>query len=205
MDKATISAEIEASCAICGAPPFPECPHEGKSLELAIDQAQARWTGLQEIRREWVLIHARNQIIQTFHQMRALRYQQHLAYLETLPCFTLYTRWHGNPPIHPSQLQHLNYQIQVANDNFKRGVDEDWRRSCLKYPEVLDYYFGLVEVDFPRETDSVITSPRFGAPLKETRRIRARGGGDGGSKELRKKERRRSRGRTPPTAPMPNW
>lgn len=50
MDKATISAEIEASCAICGAPPFPECPHEGKSLELAIDQAQARWTGLQEIR-----------------------------------------------------------------------------------------------------------------------------------------------------------
>jgi len=137
--------------------------------------------------------------------MRDARYQQHVAYLQTLPCFTLYTRWHGNPPIHQSQLQQLNYQIQVANESFKRGVDEDWRRSCLRYPDVLDYYFSLVELDFPHETDSVVKNPIFGAPLKDTRRIRARGGGGGGSKEHRKKHRRRSRERTPPTAPMPNW
>ena len=47
---AMVQADIDPSCAICGAPPFPECAHEGQRMELAIDQAQARWTGLQEIR-----------------------------------------------------------------------------------------------------------------------------------------------------------
>jgi len=44
------SANIEASCAICGAPPYPECPHEGERLQLAFDQALARWTGMQLLR-----------------------------------------------------------------------------------------------------------------------------------------------------------
>jgi hypothetical protein len=47
-----ISANIEASCAICGAPPFPECPHEGDRLKLAFAQAMERWAGMQTIR--WV-------------------------------------------------------------------------------------------------------------------------------------------------------
>lgn len=41
---------IEANCAICGAPPYPECPHEGERLELALDQAMQRWEGMQRIR-----------------------------------------------------------------------------------------------------------------------------------------------------------
>jgi len=47
---AAVSGEIDPSCAICGAPPFPECPHESQRLELALDQAQQRWTAMQEIR-----------------------------------------------------------------------------------------------------------------------------------------------------------
>lgn len=47
---ALLSANIEASCAICGAPPYPECPHEGERLQLAFDQALARWTGMQLLR-----------------------------------------------------------------------------------------------------------------------------------------------------------
>lgn len=47
---ATISAEIDASCAICGAPPWPECSHEGERLELAFNQAHARWSGMNIIR-----------------------------------------------------------------------------------------------------------------------------------------------------------
>lgn len=36
------SAEVTPSCAICGAPPFPECLHEGERLELALTQALER-------------------------------------------------------------------------------------------------------------------------------------------------------------------
>ena len=42
--------DVEASCAICGAPPYPECPHEGQRLQLALDQALERWGRLQATR-----------------------------------------------------------------------------------------------------------------------------------------------------------
>jgi len=48
MDKARGS--LEPSCAICGAPPYPECPHEAESLQRALQQAQDRWHGVQRIR-----------------------------------------------------------------------------------------------------------------------------------------------------------
>lgn len=41
---------LDPSCAICGRPPYPECPHEGESLQRALQQAQDRWTGVQRIR-----------------------------------------------------------------------------------------------------------------------------------------------------------
>lgn len=50
MANAHLEANIDASCAICGAPPYPECPHEGQRLELALDQAMQRWDGMQRIR-----------------------------------------------------------------------------------------------------------------------------------------------------------
>ncbi|KAI7539706.1 hypothetical protein KC331_g9596 [Hortaea werneckii] len=204
---ATVSGDIDPSCAICGAPPFPECPHESQRLELALDQAQQRWSGMRTIR-EWVLNHARDQVISTFHQLRGARYQAHLAYLQSLPCFTLYYRYNGAPPIHPTQLQLLHSQIQQANMLFKQGVDEDWRRSCLRYPEVLDYYFDLVQFQVPSDRDPAIVDPRFGATANERPRIREKrpSGDSTTTKEHRKKDRRRSRGRTPPAiphAPMP--
>ena len=45
-----IRPPLEPSCAICGAPPYPECPHEGESLQRALQEAQDRWTGVQRIR-----------------------------------------------------------------------------------------------------------------------------------------------------------
>ena len=137
----------------------------------------------------------------TFQELKAARYEAHLAYLQTLPTFSLYQKYHGNPPIQPSQLAVLHSQINHATSIFKAGIDEDWRRSCLRYPEVLDYYFSLVEVDFPHEQDPAIREPRFGSALKEIRKLNKRRG----SVDLghRKKDRRRSRARTPPpAAPM---
>ena len=45
----------------------------------------------------------------------------------------------------------------------------------MRYPEVLDYYFGLIDFSFPSERDSRIADPRFGVPKEAgTRKIRER-------------------------------
>ena len=93
----------------------------------------------------------------------------------------------------------LHSEINRAQTTFQAGVDDDWRRSCLKYPEVLDYYFSLVEVGFPDDRDAIVSDPRFGGSINGTRKLKARRDSSG----HRKKDRRRSsRGRTPPAVPM---
>ncbi|KAF7197828.1 hypothetical protein HII31_00917 [Pseudocercospora fuligena] len=204
---ADMTAPVEANCAICGAPPFPECPHEGERLELALSQAMERWAGLNAIR-EWVLNHARNQIISTFNQLRAMRMETHRNYLESLPYYTLYRRFNGQPPLQPAQVQLIHSQIHQANNALQQGVDQDWRTSCMRYPEVLDYYFGLIGFEFPSERDTRIVDPRFGAPKEfGTRKIRERRDSVDfrDPPRERRRERRRSRGGggTPPPAPLP--
>lgn len=46
--------------------------------------------------------------------------------------------------------------------NLRIGVDADWRKACMMYPEMLDYFFGLVMVKFPDERDEKITRPEPG-------------------------------------------
>lgn len=157
---------------------------------------------------DWVLNHARNQIIHTFQQLKAARYQAHVAYLQTIPCYTLYQTYNGRPPLLPAQIAVLHGQINQANQIFKQGIDDDWRRSCLQYPEVLDYFFSLVELSLPDERDVAVMQPRFGGtPVKEPKRVTQRRSSTDESsvktkKKDREKDRRRDSGRTPPAAPM---
>lgn len=194
-------AEVEPSCAICGGRQYPECPHESDSLQLALNQAIARWAGMKKVR-EWVLDHARNEVMSIFQELKNARRQAHVAYLHTIPCFSLYQKFHGSPPVHPMQLQSLQQQISHAQELYKSGVDEDWRRSCLKYPDVLDHFFNLVDLDFPDDTDSSVQTPQFGGSAKGPRkaikaRQRSRGSTDVSNGHRKKGRRRHSRGRTP--------
>ncbi|KAK5175712.1 uncharacterized protein LTR77_000851 [Saxophila tyrrhenica] len=195
--------DVEASCAICGASSqYGECPHESNSLEKAMEQAMKRWAGFAIIR-DWVLTHARDQIMETFQSLKSVRYQAHMRYLQTLPCYTLFQKY-GDPPLTVQQLNHLRSQMSQAQNIYQQGVDEDWRRCCMKYPEVLDYYLSLVDIDLPDDTDTAVRDPRFGGgPVNETKRIKPRRGSTDLGKGHRKRSRRRSRGRTPPAAPMP--
>lgn len=111
------------------------------------------------------------EVQQIFGHLKKMRVDAHNSYLQRLPCFTIYQRHQGNPPLHPSQIQQLQMQIAQANEIFKQGIDEDWRNSCLRYPDVLDYYFDLVTVGKPSESDPRLRNPRFGQ-----RRLRAHRG-----------------------------
>jgi hypothetical protein len=143
--------------------------------------------------------HARHTVVSTFHNLRSLRYRSHLAYLQRLPFYSLYIRYDGQPPIAPAPLSMLHHQIMTANAAFKAGIDQDWRRSCLEYPRVLDYYFQLIEISFPADNlanDEAFVGNALHTMERETREAER-------IAEKKKSRRRQSRGRTtPPAHPM---
>lgn len=100
-----------------------------------------------------------------------MRMEAHRNYLQSLPYYTLYHQYNGRPPLNPQQLANIHSQIARANVILQQGVDQDWRTSCLRYPEILDYYLGLVttiasdsgELRAVFPTEKTVDSPRFTA------------------------------------------
>lgn len=72
-------------------------------------------------------------------------------------------QYSGRPPIHPAYIAQLQGQIAEAHAELKRGIDADWRASVLRYPEVLDYFYGLVELSIPSERSPRVVEPPFAA------------------------------------------
>lgn len=63
--------------------------------------------------------------------------------------------YYGTRP-HPTE-------IAAANAELKRGIDEDWRASVQRYPEVLEYFYSLVTFTLPRDDDSAVKDPPLSA------------------------------------------
>ncbi|CBX94411.1 hypothetical protein IAQ61_009879 [Plenodomus lingam] len=152
------------NCAICNAPAYPECPCEADRLQIAVKQAEMRMMEdrLAEIR-DWVINHARQHILNAFERLTSNRKGMHAAYLASLPNYEIYMRYSGHPPIHPMYLSQLQAQIADANADLKRGIDADWRASVLRYPEVLDYFYSLVELRLPDSRSREVIEPPFAA------------------------------------------
>jgi hypothetical protein len=91
-----------------------------------------------------------------------IRKQQYEAHLATVPGFELYKIYSGRPPISPPQMHQLRMQMAAAQSAYQRGIDEDWKNSLQRYPEVLDYYFNLVEFKLPGEKSVAVQEPVFG-------------------------------------------
>jgi hypothetical protein len=123
-------------------------------------------------------------------------------------------RFSGAPPIHPMYIQQLQSQIAEAHAEFKRGIDLDWRASVLRYPEVLDYFYSLVELKFPSEDHRSVAEPPFAVAGYQDRGYMAGEPSRVGSEKPKRKKRRDSAGaerhsgvnrlmRMPPPVPSP--
>lgn len=131
-----------------------------------------------------MISHARQHILNAFERLTSTRKQAHAAYLSSLPNYSIYMQYSGHPPIHPAYISQLQGQIAEAHAELKRGIDADWRASVLRYPEVLDYFFSLVDLRLPSERSPRVVEPPFAAAGYADR------GYGGVEKELRKKKRR---------------
>ncbi|KAH8730919.1 hypothetical protein GQ44DRAFT_700085 [Phaeosphaeriaceae sp. PMI808] len=152
------------NCAICYAPAYPECTCESERLQIAVKQAEQRAMDerLAEIR-DWVINHARQHILKAFESLTSIRKTAHSAYLASLPHYDIYMRYSGRPPIPHIYTTTLQSQIAEAHAELKRGIDADWRASVLRYPEVLDYFYSLIDLRLPNDRSQEVIQPPFAA------------------------------------------
>ncbi|WYZ45248.1 hypothetical protein EsH8_VIII_000564 [Colletotrichum jinshuiense] len=145
---------MDPDCAICNAPASVACDCEAKGLDVAIKQAEHRM--MQSIYndiRSWVRAHAQDYILEYFRLLTERRKAAHAANLDRINA-TAYHYYHAPP--HPSELAQ-------AQASLKRGIDEDWQSSVQRYPEVLEYFFSLVDLTVPPDDDPIVKDPPLSA------------------------------------------
>ncbi|GAB0137395.1 hypothetical protein EsDP_00005660 [Epichloe bromicola] len=169
---------MDPNCAICHAPANLACECEARGLEMAIRQAENHMMrSVYNDIRAWVRGHAQDYVLEYFRLLAERRKNAHTAHLEQITAHAFY---HYNAPPHPNQ-------IADAQAALKRGIDEDWQASVQRYPEVLEYFFGLAELTLPGDDDPAVKDPPLSAlngQRKATRRG-LEGSGSGGGSERR--------------------
>ena len=103
--------------------------------------------------RSWVRAHAQDYVLEYFRLLSERRKNAHTLRLDRITAQAFY---HHNKPPHPNE-------IAVAMAELKRGIDEDWQASVQRYPEVLQYFFGLVELTLPGEHEACVKDPPLSA------------------------------------------
>ncbi|KAI1809441.1 hypothetical protein GGS20DRAFT_590608 [Poronia punctata] len=145
---------MDPDCAICHAPAMHACDCEAKGLEAAVQQAETRMMqSVYDQIRSWVRAHAQDYILEYF---RLLTDRRKAAHQEQVERITAHAYHYYRAPPHPSELQ-------AAQAALKRGIDEDWQSSVQRYPEVLEYFFSLVEMQLPQEDDPTVKDPPLSA------------------------------------------
>ncbi|PMD23444.1 hypothetical protein NA56DRAFT_541008, partial [Hyaloscypha hepaticicola] len=180
---------MDPDCAICSQPALAQCECEAKGLDIAIRQAEQRMMNsvLNEIR-AWVRGHAQDYILSYFSMLTTRRKEQHAANIHRMTERAAYY-FHARP--HPAE-------IAAADAELKRGIDEDWKASVQKYPEVLEYFYGLVDLTLPGDDEPGVRDPPLSALAgvavgrDRERKVRLR---EPSEVEERRRMRRRSRER----------
>jgi hypothetical protein len=107
--------------------------------------------------REWVTNAAINAITSMYNKKKELRKAQHIEYLHSLPYWPIYEQYRGRPPLHPHLIAQLQQQIAEATVDFKRGIDNDWKSCVVRYPDVLNHFYGQVNVQMPRQAEPLMS------------------------------------------------
>ncbi|KAK6194211.1 hypothetical protein LQW54_011671 [Pestalotiopsis sp. IQ-011] len=145
---------MDPDCAICHAPAAQRCDCEAKGLEMAVRQAEGRMmnTIYNDIR-TWVRSRAQDYILEYFRLLTDRRKATHAS----VESHIQQRAWsYYNAPPHPQELA----QAQAA---LKRGIDEDWQASVQRYPEVLEYFYSLVDLSLPADDDAAVKDPPLSA------------------------------------------
>ncbi|KAH6716964.1 hypothetical protein BKA61DRAFT_477259 [Leptodontidium sp. MPI-SDFR-AT-0119] len=178
---------MDPDCAICSQPALAQCECEAKGLDIAVRQAEQRMmTSVFSDIRAWVRGHAQDYILSYFSMLTTRRKDQHA---QTIHRITERAAYYYRARPHPSE-------IAAADAELKRGIDEDWKASVQRYPEVLEYFYGLVDLNLPSDDEPGVRDPPLsalggvGVGRERERKVRLREP----SEVEERRRRRRSRG-----------
>lgn len=96
--------------------------------------------------------------------LTARRNDAHAATIRRLTDAASYY-YHARP--HPAE-------IHQAEAELKRGINDDWRASVQRYPEVLEYFYGLVDLGLPGDDETCVRDPPLSALGGGARKVRLR-------------------------------
>ncbi|KAI0968935.1 hypothetical protein F4678DRAFT_441993 [Xylaria arbuscula] len=132
---------MDPDCAICHAPATNACDCEAKNLEKAVQQAEHKMLEPAcDEARKWVRAHAQD-YVQEYFRLNVDR-------LKTI--------------IQEEQVPQSPQELDQSNRSMKQGLDKHWQEAFQRYPEVLEYHFGLVEYSFPAEEEECVRYPKPG-------------------------------------------
>lgn len=147
--------------------------------------------------RTWVRGHAQDYILSYFSMLTTRRKDLHATSIHRI---TERAAYYYNARPHPSE-------IAAVDAELKRGIDEDWKASVQRYPEVLEYFYGLVDLNLPGDDDPGVRDPPLsalgGGGGGRERKVRLREPVEGGRRRRERVERERERERERPVAPPP--
>ncbi len=126
-------------------------------------------------------LRAQDYILEYFKELKTRRNQVHLTKIRHI---TEAASYYYNTRPHPAD-------IEVANAELKHGINEDWRASVQRYPEVLEYYYGLVDLSLPDLDDIEVREPLLSTLREPPRKVRYRRRRDREDREDEEDERRR--------------
>ncbi|KAI9642111.1 hypothetical protein NHQ30_008912 [Ciborinia camelliae] len=187
---------MDPDCAICSQPAIAKCECEANGLTVAVRQAEQRmmnsiYNDISPQNRSWVRGHAQDYILSYFSVLTTRRKDEHASQLHRI---TERAAYYYNQPPHRTD-------IALADSELKRGIDEDWRASVQRYPEVLEYFFSLVEFSIPSDDEPGVRDPPLsalgggGRKVRLTEPVPQRGStpavSDGGEERERRREQRR--------------
>ncbi|ROT40671.1 hypothetical protein SODALDRAFT_348862 [Sodiomyces alkalinus F11] len=140
---------MDPDCAICHAPATMACDYVLTGGGFFANSA-------------WVRAHAQDYILEYFRLLTERRKAAHMAHLDRISAHAYH--YYHSPP-HPNE-------IAAAQATLKRGIDEDWQCSVQRYPEVLEYFYSLVELTLPSDDEAAESVPQIGRYRRAPQPIR---------------------------------
>ncbi|KXJ87125.1 hypothetical protein Micbo1qcDRAFT_167845 [Microdochium bolleyi] len=160
---------VDPDCAICHAAPHAGCGCESKAMLEAVRDAENRvMKPSYRSVKEWARQRAQDYVLQYFSLLSDRRKAEYHAVVGQLHANA--ARYSLGALPHPADMR-------AARAELRRGINEDWKASVTRYPDVLDYFFSLVKVKFPNDNDARVRDPPLSAM---NGMVRGRGGAGGG-------------------------
>lgn len=144
---------------------------------------------------EWVKLRARNFILGYYDRLaeqHEREYNEHVSAIENF-----YSQYYNS----------TRYFEELSREeaNLKHNINKAWKASVQRYPEVLKYFYSLVDISRPSDSDVCVTSPPIypndvmrpsipmNARMREDENAFRPRSENGLQEELEHKSRRRSR------------